>query len=137
VRPGLSTLDTSEPSTRSSQTVADATSPLHPGWAPLTLPLSLLAPGTGQLLRGEQPAGRRMLLASGGFLTLALAGAALLATTGASDISAGVGIPVAIVGVAGHGTLGLADVVGTFSNGERAFPAGVTQDVWNVRSRVG
>jgi hypothetical protein len=116
---------------------AGATAPLVAWWLPLVLPLNLLAPGSGQLLRGDTATGRRMMLLAGGLLAGALAGGVFLGATGASDVSAAVGIPLVVVGVGGFLSLGVVDAVATFTDAHEAFPEGVRADAWNARWRAG
>lgn len=111
--------------------------PLTPGLAALTVPLSLLAPGSGQLLRGESKTGGVMLGASAGLLGAALGGAFFMAGTGASDVSTAVAPPVAIIGLGGLLSLGVADAVGTYSTNELAIPDETAWDAWNATWRGG
>jgi len=114
-----------------------ATTALKAWWLPLVLPVNLLAPGVGQLLRGDTAAGRRMLSLAGGLLAGALAGGVFLGATGASDVSAAVGVPLVVVGLGGFFSLGAIDAIGTFSDAREAFPEGVRADAWNARWRAG
>jgi hypothetical protein len=111
--------------------------PLHPGWLALVLPCAFLLPGTGQLMRGETEAGRRILASAAGFLGGAFAGGIFLGATGASDVAAAVGVPLVVVGLGGFFTLGAVDAIGTFTTASDAFPAGVQRDAWNARLRAG
>jgi hypothetical protein len=113
------------------------TAPLAPAWAPLTTPLSLLAPGSGQLLRGDPRLGGAMLGTSAGLLGLALGGAFFMAGTGASDVSTAVGPPLGIIGLGGFLSLGLADAVGTVSSSDLAIPSETAWDAWNAKWRGG
>lgn len=111
--------------------------PLTPGLAALTVPLSLLAPGSGQLLRGETKTGGVMLGVSAGLLGAALGGAFFMAGTGASDVSTAVAPPVAIIGLGGLLSLGIADAVGTYSTNTLAVPDETAWDAWNATWRGG
>lgn len=111
--------------------------PLAPGFAPLTVPLSLLAPGSGQLLRGDRLLGGAMLGTSAGLLGLAFGGAFFMAGTGASDVSTAVGPPLGIIGLGGFLSLGLADAVGTYSGGSEPIPSETAWDAWNATWRGG
>lgn len=110
---------------------------LAPGLAPLTVPLSLLAPGSGQLLRGEARAGGTLLAWSGLLLGAAFGGAFFVAGTGASEVSTAIGPPLGIIGLGGFLTLGLSDAAGTFTDGGELLPVETAWDAWNARWRGG
>lgn len=118
-------------------TVPAAAPPLTPGFAVLTVPLSLLAPGSGQLLRGETKTGGAMLGVSAGLLAATFGGAFFMAGTGASDVSTAVGPPLAILGLGGALSLGVADAVGTYSTNPLALPDETAWDAWNATWRGG
>jgi hypothetical protein len=114
-----------------------SSAPLAPAFSPLVVPLSLLAPGSGQLLRGESKAGGTMLGWSGVLLGAAFGGAFFMAGTGASDVSTAVGPPLGIIGLGGFLSLGIADAVGTFDDGQVAVPTETAWDAWNATWRGG
>lgn len=118
-------------------TDAGVAAPLAPGFAAVTVPLSLLAPGSGQLLRGETKTGAALLGTSAGLLAAAFGGAFFMAGTGASDVSTAVGPPVAMVGLGGFVSLGIADAVGTYSSNDQLVPEETAGDAWNATWRGG
>ncbi|MDP3231324.1 MAG: hypothetical protein Q8S33_00860 [Myxococcales bacterium] len=118
-------------------TLSAASAPVSPVFSPLAVPFSLLAPGSGQLLRGETRAGGTMLAWSSVLLGAAFGGAFFMAGTGASDVSTAVGPPLGIIGLGGFLSLGIADAVGTFSDGQLVVPAETGWDGWNATWRGG
>ncbi|MBL8950279.1 MAG: hypothetical protein JNK82_05860 [Myxococcaceae bacterium] len=109
-----------------------SSTPLSPGWAPLIAPTSVLLPGLGHLLRGERKAGGIMLGAAGIATTVSAGAAAFLIFSGASDVSAAVGIPLLLTGVSTLLLLAIIDWVGTFAGDGAPH----TVDSWSARFRI-
>jgi hypothetical protein len=97
----------------------------------------LLVPGTGHLIRHEAKAGVTLLGVGGGGLGLALLSGVFIATTGASDVSIVVGVPLAILGLGAFFTAGAADIVGTWSRDDTPLVPGTERDAWNATWRGG
>lgn len=110
--------------------------PLHPALAPLLLPLSLLAPGTGHLLRGEKRTGLRLLALSGGTYALGAGAAVGLVLSGAGDALVIPLVPLTLLVLSTHLTLASADLVGSFSAGAPQVPPSVLQDAWSAPARL-
>lgn len=106
--------------------------PLSPGWAPLLVPGSFLAPGLGHLLRGERKAGGLMLGISGVAMGVSTGAGLFLGFSGASDVASAVGVPLLLAGVGTLLLLGVTDLVGAFA-GDGAPPLA---DTWSARWRV-
>ncbi len=104
---------------------------------PLLVPASLLAPGVGQVVRGESEQAKPMLLTAASAFGAGLVGAFLMASTGAADVTTAAGVPIAMAGISGFATLGLTDAVGTFSRDVSLAEPLVQGDGWNAGTRVG
>ncbi len=115
---------------------APGSKPLHPAFAPLLLPASLIAPGTGHLIRGEKRTGLRMLALTGGTYALGAGAAAGLILTGAADAFVIPLVPLTMVVLSTHLSLASADLVGTFSRGQETLPDAVLRDAWSAPALV-
>jgi hypothetical protein len=112
------------------------TEPLHPAFAPLVLPASLLAPGSGHLLRGEKRTGLRMLVLAGGTYTLAGGAALGLVLSGAADQLVVPLVPLTLLALSVHLSLTSADMVGAFGSASQPLAEAARQDVWSAPARV-
>jgi hypothetical protein len=121
---------------RAAEPEPTAPEPLHPALAPLMLPASLIAPGTGHLVRGDSRTGLRLLALSGGTYALGAGAAVGLILSGAADSFVIPLVPLTMVVLSTHLSLASADLVGAFSPAAQRLPEAVRGDAWSAPARV-